>query len=231
MITEPLTIAAPALAITSCPVDTGGFIGAITNWLVGLMTVMGGLGTGVAVFLENLFPPIPSEVILPLAGFTAAQGHMTLVEAIGGATAGSVVGAWALYGIVYAIGAERMRRLFALLPLTDASDIDKANAWFARYGSASVLIGRVIPIVRSLISIPAGIARTNLLRFTLLTAFGSLVWNTILVMAGYLLGSSWCNILGFLDRFQVAVAAIIVVLAVWYVIVKIRSRAAASRRA
>ncbi|MCH9275118.1 DedA family protein [Bifidobacterium amazonense] len=225
MITD-IVLAAP---VTSCPVDTGGFIGAITNWLVGLMTVMGGLGTGVAVFLENLFPPIPSEVILPLAGFTAAQGHMTFVEAIGGATAGSVIGAWALYGIAYAIGAERMRRLFDLLPLTDASDIDKANDWFARYGSASVLIGRVIPIVRSLISIPAGIAKTNLLRFTLLTALGSLVWNTILVMAGYLLGAQWCGILGFLDRFQVAVAAVIVVLVVWYAVMKIRSRMAAAR--
>ncbi|MBW3093627.1 DedA family protein [Bifidobacterium sp. 82T10] len=233
MITD-IVLAVPAAApvaapITSCPVDTGGFIGAITNWLVGLMTVMGGLGTGVAVFLENLFPPIPSEVILPLAGFTAAQGHMTLLEAIGGATAGSVVGAWALYGIAYAIGAERMRRLFDLMPLTDASDIDKANDWFARYGSASVLVGRVIPIVRSLISIPAGIAKTNLLRFTLLTALGSLVWNTILVMAGYLLGAQWCGILGFLDRFQVLVAAVIVVFVVWYVAAKIRARMTAAR--
>lgn len=222
-------LAAPAVALpAACPADTGGFIGIITNWLVGLMTLMGGLGTGVAVFLENLFPPIPSEVILPLAGFTAAQGHMTLLEAIGGATVGSVVGAWALYGIAYAIGAERMRRLFDLLPLTDATDIDKANTWFARYGSVSVLIGRVIPIVRSLISIPAGIAKTNLLRFTLLTALGSLVWNTILVMAGWALGAQWCSILGFLDRFQYGVAAIIVALIVWYVAVKIRARTAAA---
>ncbi|KAB7787566.1 DedA family protein [Bifidobacterium cebidarum] len=209
--------------ITQCPVSTGGFIGAITDWLVGLMSVMGWLGTGIAVFLENLFPPIPSEVILPLAGFTAVQGRMTLFEAIAGATIGSVVGALALYGIAYAIGAERMRKLFDLMPLTDASDIDKANGWFAKYGLASVLIGRVIPIVRSLISIPAGIARTNLPQFTLLTTLGSAVWNTILVMAGYVLGSSWCSILGFLDKFQYAVAAIVVALLVWYVVVKVRS--------
>ncbi|KFI53816.1 DedA family protein [Bifidobacterium biavatii] len=226
MITPTFALAAP---ITSCPVSTGGFIGAITDWLVGLMSTMGWLGTGVAVFLENLFPPIPSEVILPLAGFTAAQGRMTLFEAIGGATLGSVVGALVLYGIAYAIGANRMRRLFDLMPLTDATDIDKANDWFSRYGLWSVLIGRVIPIVRSLISIPAGIARTNLLRFTLLTAFGSLVWNTILVMAGYLLGSQWCGILGVLDRFQYAVAAVIVVLFAWYVAVKVRARMAAAR--
>ncbi|PWG65012.1 DedA family protein [Bifidobacterium callitrichidarum] len=215
--------------ITQCPVSTGGFIGAITDWLVGLMSIMGWLGTGIAVFLENLFPPIPSEVILPLAGFTAAQGHMTLVEAIGGATIGSAVGALVLYGIAYAIGANRMRRLFDLLPLTDASDIDKANAWFAKYGLVSVLIGRVIPIARSLISIPAGIARTNLLKFTLLTTLGSAVWNTILVMAGYVLGASWCSILGFLDKFQYAVAAIVVALLTWYVVVKVRSHLQAAQ--
>ncbi|PST46003.1 hypothetical protein CPA40_07940 [Bifidobacterium callitrichos] len=213
--------------ITACPVSTGGFIGSITDWLVGLMSVMGGLGTGVAVLLENLFPPIPSEVILPLAGFTAAQGHMTLAEAIVGATIGSVVGALMLYGIAYAIGAERMRRLFEKMPLTDASDIDKANDWFARYGLLSVFIGRVIPIVRSLISIPAGIARTDPVRFTLLTAVGSAVWNTILVMAGYLLGAGWCSILGFLDRFQYAVAVVVVALVVWYVVVKVRAHMAA----
>ncbi|WP_101622937.1 DedA family protein [Bifidobacterium parmae] len=204
-------------------------VGAMTNWLVGLMSVMGGLGTGVAVLLENLFPPIPSEVILPLAGFTAAQGRMTLAEAIGGATAGSVIGALMLYGVAYAIGAERMRRLFDRMPLTDATDIDKANAWFARYGLLSVLIGRVIPIVRSLISIPAGIASTDLARFTLLTAVGSAVWNTILVMAGYLLGAGWCSILGLLDRFQYAVAAVALAALVWYVVVKVRSRLAARR--
>ncbi|PWG59913.1 DedA family protein [Bifidobacterium catulorum] len=213
--------------LTACPVSTGGFIGAITDWLVGLMSVMGGLGTGVAVLLENLFPPIPSEVILPLAGFTAAQGHMTLAEAIAGATIGSVAGALMLYGIAYAIGAERMRRLFERMPLTDASDIDKANDWFARYGLLSVFVGRVIPIVRSLISIPAGIARTDVVRFTLLTAVGSAVWNTILVMAGYLLGAGWCSILGFLDRFQYAVAVVVVALAVWYVVVKVRAHMAA----
>ena len=211
-------------AIAACPADTGGgLIGMVTDWLVSLMTMMGALGTGVAVFLENLFPPIPSEVILPLAGFTAAQGRMTLVAAIGGATVGSVAGALALYGIAYAIGADRMRRLFDLMPLTDASDIDKANAWFSRYGLLAVLLGRVIPIVRSLVSIPAGIAKSDLPGFVALTAVGSLVWNTLLVMAGYLLGGRWCTILGFLDRFQYAVAVLIALLAVWYAVAKIRA--------
>ncbi|NMN01137.1 DedA family protein [Bifidobacterium sp. DSM 109958] len=217
-----------AALVSACTVDTGGVIGAVTDWLVSVMSVMGGVGTGIAVFLENLFPPIPSEVILPLAGFTAAQGHMTLLEAIVGATFGSVVGALALYGVAYAIGADRIRRLFDRMPLTDASDIDKANAWFARYGSLAVLVGRVIPIVRSLISIPAGLAKTNLVGFALLTTLGSAVWNTILVMAGYLLGAQWCGILGFLDRFQLVAAGVIVLLCAWYVVAKVRSARRAS---
>lgn len=212
--------------IGSCAVDTGGFIGAITNWLVQLMSAMGAVGTGMAVLLENLFPPIPSEVILPLAGFTAAQGHMTLVEAIIGATIGSLLGALLLYGISRAIGAERIRRLFDWMPLTDASDIDVADRWFARYGWLSVLVGRVIPIVRSLISIPAGLAAMSAWRFAALTAFGSLVWNTLLVMAGYLLGGQWCTILGFLDQFQYVVAGLIVILCIWYVVVKVRKHKA-----
>ncbi|OZG67533.1 DedA family protein [Bifidobacterium eulemuris] len=202
---------------------TGGVIDSITTWLVDLMAAMGGFGTGVAVFLENLFPPIPSEVILPLAGFTAAQGHMSLPEAIIGATIGSVAGALTLYAIAYAIGAERMRRLFDWLPLTEASDIDKANDWFERYGSPSVLVGRVIPIVRSLISIPAGIASMGLAWFVALTTLGSAVWNTMLVMAGYLLGSRWNTILALLDRFQIVVAILLVALIVWYAAVKLKS--------
>lgn len=209
---------------TSCPVDSGGFIGAISQWLVGLMSTLGGFGAGFAVFLENLFPPIPSEVILPLAGLTAAQGHMGLAEAIIGATCGSVAGALVLYGIARAVGADRIRRLFDRMPLTEASDIDKANAWFDRYGSVSILVGRVIPVVRSLISIPAGIAKTNPLRFTLLTALGSAVWNTFLVMAGYLLGGQWCGILTILDRFEYVVIIVAVVFVVWYVSRKLFTR-------
>lgn len=211
-------------ASAQCGTTSTGFIGAITDWLISLMSSMGGAGTGIAVLLENLFPPIPSEVILPLAGFTAAQGRMSLVEAIVGATIGSVVGALLLYLLAAAIGAPRMRRLFDRMPLTDAHDIDTANRWFERYGLASILVGRLIPIVRSLISIPAGIARSPLPRFVALTTVGSLAWNTILVMAGYLLGAQWCVILGFLDTFQYVVAALLVVLIAWYVVVKLRRR-------
>lgn len=220
------TIAAPAsaaqIATTICPAGSSGVIGAITGWLVGIMSTAGALGTGVAVFLENLFPPIPSEVILPLAGFSVAQGRMTLAEAIIGATIGSVAGALVLYGVARWIGAERLRRLFDRMPFFHADDIDKANRWFERYGSVAVLIGRVIPIVRSLVSIPAGVARLGLIRFIVFTTLGSAVWNTILVMAGYLLGANWCTILGYVDRYQLVVGLMIVALLLCWFIARVR---------
>ncbi|MEJ5922203.1 DedA family protein [Bifidobacterium thermophilum] len=200
----------------------GGIISSITDWLVSLMSQMGGIGVAVAVFLENLFPPIPSEVILPLAGVTASQGKMGLVEAIVWATAGSLIGALVLYAIAAAIGSQRIRRLFDIMPLVQASDIDTADTWFARYGGLSVLIGRVIPVVRSLISIPAGLARMGLARFIGLTVLGSAVWNTALVMAGYALGQRWQVIVSFLDRFQVVVIVLLAALIVWYLVVSVR---------
>lgn len=200
----------------------GGIISSMTDWLVSLMSQMGGIGVAVAVFLENLFPPIPSEVILPLAGVTASQGKMGLVEAIVWATAGSLIGALVLYAIAAAIGSQRIRRLFDIMPLVQASDIDTADSWFARYGWSSVLIGRVIPVVRSLISIPAGLARMGLARFIGLTVLGSAVWNTVLVMAGFALGQRWQLILSFLDRFQSVVIVLLAALIVWYLVVSVR---------
>lgn len=200
----------------------GGIISSMTDWLVSLMSQIGGIGVAVAVFLENLFPPIPSEVILPLAGVTASQGKMGLVEAIVWATAGSLIGALVLYAIAAAIGSQRIRRLFDIMPLVQASDIDTADSWFARYGWSSVLIGRVIPVVRSLISIPAGLARMGLARFIGLTVLGSAVWNTVLVMAGFALGQRWQVILSFLDRFQSVVIVLLAALIVWYLVVSVR---------
>ncbi len=200
----------------------GGIISSMTDWLVSLMSQMGGIGVAVAVFLENLFPPIPSEVILPLAGVTASQGKMGLVEAIVWATAGSLIGALVLYAIAAEIGSQRIRRLFDIMPLVQASDIDTADSWFARYGWSSVLIGRVIPVVRSLISIPAGLARMGLARFIGLTVLGSAVWNTVLVMAGFALGQRWQVILSFLDRFQSVVIVLLAALIVWYLVVSVR---------
>lgn len=211
------TLNAMTIASASvCPTGDGGLIQSITDWLVSLMETVGGIGVALSIALESVFPPIPSEVILPLAGFTASRGTLNLVEAIVWATVGSLLGAWALYGISRWVGLHRINRAADKIPGVSRRDVGKANAWFERYGNWSVLIGRVIPVVRSLISVPAGFNRMDFLRFTGWTLLGSAVWNTILVSAGYFLGAGWCSILGYLDMFEnVVIAAFIVVIVVW----------------
>ncbi|WP_433418402.1 DedA family protein [Microtetraspora malaysiensis] len=163
----------------------------MTDWLIELMESLGAPGAGLAIALENLFPPLPSEVILPLAGFTASRGEMDLVSVLLWTTAGSVGGALALYWVGALLGRERTLALAARIPLLKVSDIGKTEAWFLRHGRKTVFFGRMIPIFRSLISIPAGVERMPLGSFTLLTTVGSLIWNTIFVLAGYVLGENW----------------------------------------
>jgi membrane protein DedA with SNARE-associated domain len=162
----------------------------VIDSVTGLVETLGGPGAGLAVALENLFPPIPSEVILPLAGFAAARGDLNLASAIVWTTLGSVVGALALYGLGALLGRDRVRAIAARLPLIRLSDVDRTEAWFARHGVKAVFFGRMIPIFRSLISVPAGVERMPIGTFLLYTMLGSLIWNTTFVMAGYLLGEN-----------------------------------------
>lgn len=163
----------------------------IAGWAIDLMEALGEPGAAIAVALENLFPPIPSEVILPLAGFAASRGDLNLVAAIVWTTIGSVAGALVLYGLGALFGRDRLLAVAERLPLVRAEDVTKAEDWFARYGRATVFFGRMVPIFRSVISVPAGVERMPLPVFTLYTAFGSLLWNTLFVLAGYLLGENW----------------------------------------
>ncbi|GGP10960.1 DedA family protein [Nonomuraea glycinis] len=166
-------------------------LGGIAEWATGLMETLGAPGAGLAVALENLFPPLPSEVILPLAGFTVSKGELVLWQVLLWTTVGSVVGALALYGLGALLGRERMHALVAKVPLVKTEDVRKTEAWFADHGRKTVFFGRMIPIFRSLISIPAGVERMPLLPFVVFTAMGSFLWNTLLVMGGYLLGEQW----------------------------------------
>jgi membrane protein DedA with SNARE-associated domain len=193
---------AGVLARQSDPSE-GGLVGFVT----GLVERLGGPGAGLAVALENLFPPIPSEVILPLAGFTASQGKMNLFAAIAWTTLGSVVGAVALYYVGVVLGRDRVRAIAARLPLVKLRDVDRTEAWFARHGGKTVFFGRMIPIFRSLISIPAGVERMPIATFLLYTTLGSLIWNTIFVMAGYLLGENWHAVEAYVGTFQNLVIA------------------------
>lgn len=159
-------------------------IGGLAGWTVALMERIGAPGAGLAIFIENLFPPVPSEVVLPMAGFAARLGRLSLTEAIVWTTLGSVLGAWALYVLGAWLGHERLRTLVARIPLIDVEDIDKTTAWFARHGTKAVFFGRMVPLFRSFISLPAGTERMNFSVFTLLTLLGSLIWNSIFIGAG-----------------------------------------------
>lgn len=196
----------------------------VAGWAVDLMETLGGPGAGLAIAAENLFPPIPSEVILPLAGFTASRGSFTLFEAIFWTTAGSVVGAFALYVLGVLLGRDRLRTIWGWLPLVKMSDLDKTEAWFARHGRKTVFFGRFIPIFRSLISIPAGIERMPPLVFGVLTTVGSLIWNTIFVMAGYTLGENWHRVEPYADWFQKIVIVVVLVLVCWWVVNRVRQQ-------
>lgn len=189
----------------------GGLVGYVTD----LVERLGGPGAGLAVALENLFPPIPSEVILPLAGFTASQGKMNLYGAIAWTTLGSVVGAMLLYYVGVAVGRDRIRAIVARLPLVKLEDVDRTEAWFHRHGGKAVFFGRMIPIFRSLISIPAGVERMPVARFLLYTTLGSAIWNTVFVLAGYLLGENWHTVESYVGTLQNLVI-VVCVLAVGY---------------
>lgn len=201
-----------------------GIFDSIVNWIVNLMNTIGAPGVGIGIAAENLFPPIPSEALLPLAGFSTARpdASFTLFEAILWATIGSVFGAAVLYYIGVLIGHDRMVKIATKIPLVNAADITKTTLWFRKHGAKAVFFGRMLPIFRSLISIPAGIERMPLPKFLLLTAAGSAIWNTVFILAGFWLGDRWEIVSVYVDRFQyLIIAAVAATVAAW-VIMRIR---------
>ena len=184
----------------------------IIDGIIHLMEVMGAPGVGIAILLENLFPPIPSEVVLPLAGFTIAQGSLTFWPTFIWATAGSIIGAWLLYGIGAWVGASRLRRIADWMWLVEPEDVDNSLHWFDKFGPASVFFGRFIPGIRSLISIPAGIDRMNPVKFTLWTTLGSAGWNALLIVL----------VADYIDQYSTVVYALIILAIVIVLILLIR---------
>lgn len=184
-------------------------LNSIVDWVVSLMESLGAPGVGIAILLESLFPPIPSEVVLPLAGFTSTQGQLNVYAAFLFATLGSVLGAYLLYWLGAAVGAQRMRQVADRMWLVDPEDVDKSLAFFDRYGKVSILLGRLIPGVRSLISIPAGIDRMSLLTFGALTTAGSAVWNALLIWLGVLLGERYHLVEVYIGKYAVVIYALV----------------------
>ena len=202
----------------------GQQLGGLVGWVLDVIEAFGAFGVGLLVALENVFPPIPSEVVLPLAGFLAGQGRMPLVSVVVWATIGSLVGAVALYALGAGLGADRLKRLADKVPLMDARDVERAEAWFDRHGAWAVLLGRMVPGVRSLVSIPAGVRRMPWWLFALLTTVGSAVWNSVFVGLGYLLGDRWTEVSRYSDLINYLVIGAVVLMLLVAVLRRLRRR-------
>ena len=209
--------------INATATSDGSWLSSLADWAVSLMDVIGPAGAGLAIAMENLFPPLPSEVILPMAGLASSRGSFTLFEALFWTTAGSIVGALLLYGLGAWLGVARLRAIAAKVPLLHPEDIDRTVAWFSRHGGKAVFFGRMIPIFRSLISIPAGITRMPLWRFALLTPAGSLIWNSIFVLSGFFLGESWHIVERYADILQYVVICGAALAVAWFLVVRVRA--------
>lgn len=175
------------------------------QWITEMMESYGYIGILLLIAIENLFPPIPSEVILTFGGFMTTSSDMTIFGVIVFATLGSIIGAIILFGIGRVLSAERLERIvvrYGRVLRLKPEDIRKADAWFDKYGVWAVFFGRLIPLVRSLISIPAGSSGMNFVTFLLLTTIGSLIWNTTLVSVGAAVGASWDTIVHYMDVYS-----------------------------
>lgn len=204
----------------------------LVGWILGLMEAMGELGVGIAVFLETFIPPIPSEALLPGAGFLAYEGRLSFWLAWAMATVGALVGAWGWYGIGRAFGRDRTRRVVGKIPLMEYADFDKAEAFFKRWGATAVLLGRCVPLVRSFISIPAGIERMSFWKFTLYTVIGSGVWNGIWIGLGFAFGPAikpvleqWSGVI------SDAIVVVILLLLLWFIVARVVRNARRKRAA
>jgi len=197
-----------------------GLLSDLTNWAKDFVESAGYIGVFLMIVLENVFPPIPSEAILPLAGFLAGEGRFWLPAVILAATLGAVAGALILYYAAFWFGDARVRWLinkYGKWFAVSESDLDKANGWFDRHGGAAVLICRLVPIVRSLVSLPAGLRRMNLTTFIVYTAIGSGIWNTILIVAGWWLGDNWEDVSHLVDYLDYPIYLAIIGAVVWFI--------------
>jgi membrane protein DedA with SNARE-associated domain len=198
------------------------------DWIIGLMTSLGYFGIGLLMFLENIFPPIPSELIMPLAGFNIAKGQMAFLPTIGVGVFGTILGALPWYYLGHLVSEERLIKLvdrYGKWLRISAKDIQRAQHWFDRYGQRAVLIGRLIPGVRTLISLPAGMANMPLLAFLIYSTIGTTLWVSFLTGAGYVLGDRYSEIEHFLAPVSKIVLGLIIgAIIVWFLRKYLRNR-------
>jgi membrane protein DedA with SNARE-associated domain len=218
-----MTTALPRSAAAADP-EMGGLSGLVLQ----LIDALGEWGVALMLFVETVFPPIPSEVILPLAGFLAGAGQMNLVLVLVAATLGSYLGALVLYWLGAVIGFERTVRLLGRLPLVDEDDFRKAADWFHRHGKSAVFFGRFVPIVRSLISLPAGADRMHLGTFSVFTIIASGIWNGALVLLGAAFGTQYDKVEQYTEWIDRVLYVAIAVVVVTFIVRRVR-RARAER--
>jgi membrane protein DedA with SNARE-associated domain len=188
--------------------------GGITGFLLELVDTLGPVGVGLAILAETVVPPIPSEAVLGLAGVLINDGRMSIVPVVLFATLGSLLGAIFFYYVGRALGPRRAHAFLDRLPLVETEDVDKTFDWFARHGRSAVFFGRMVPIVRSFISVPAGVVRMPLGQFLLFTAGGSLIWNSVLIGLGVAAGDFVQDNLRYLDY---VVVVVVVAAVAWFV--------------
>lgn len=200
-------------------------VGGIAGWVIDVVDSIGEVGVGVLIALENVFPPIPSEVILPFAGFSAQQGDINGVLAWVAATIGALVGAWILYGVGRILSYERVHELAGKpwFVLFSQGDLERGDRFFDRYGSWVVFFGRFIPLVRSIVSVPAGMDAMPIVRFTVLTAVGSGIWNAVFIVVGHQLGDRYDQVERYVAPASYAVVAVLLLALVWLVVRRVRS--------
>ncbi|TFV86549.1 DedA family protein [Blastococcus sp. CT_GayMR16] len=196
--------------LAAASTDQGG----ITGWLLDLVDKLGAVGVGLSILAETIIPPIPSEAVLGLAGILINDGRMSIVPVILFATLGSILGAIFFYYVGLALGPRRSHAFLDRLPLVETEDVDRTFAWFERHGRSAVFLGRMVPIVRSFISVPAGVVRMPIGQFLVFTAGGSLIWNTVLVSIGVAAGDFLEANLHYLDY---VVVAVVVLAVLWFV--------------
>jgi len=199
----------------------------LATWAQDVIEQFGYVGVALLVVAENVFPPIPSEIVLPFAGFVAQRGGESVVIMILAATVGSVGGALIMYWIAAVIGDERLHaftRKFGKWVQIREVDLTRAEEWFDRHATSAVLFGRCVPLIRSVVSIPAGIRRMKLVPYIAYTFAGSLVWNILLIGAGALLGDNWERVGSYVGVFQWVVIALVIAAAARFVLGVYRRR-------
>ena len=198
------------MSLLAAASDQGG----LTGWLLDLVDTLGPVGVGITILVETVIPPIPSEAVLGLAGANISAGRMSVVPVIFFATLGSILGAAFFYAVGAALGPRRSHAFLDRLPLVETEDVDRTFQWFEKHGRSAVFFGRMVPIVRSFVSVPAGVVKMPFLQFIVYTAGGSLIWNSVLIGLGVAAADFIENNLRYLDY---AVVVVVVLAVAWMV--------------